>query len=70
MDPRMIISAIPWLRRAWRMLPPPLRMPLMLVAAGVGIYFAITGRDELKHAIEEMRAGAGEPIDQRQRGAA
>jgi len=61
MDPRLIVSAIPWLRRAWKMLPPPARLPVLLVAAGVGIYFAVTGRDELKHAIEELRTGGANP---------
>ncbi|GGI02629.1 hypothetical protein [Egicoccus halophilus] len=66
MDPRMLMSAIPWIRRAWRMLPPSLRLPVMLLAAAGGIYYAITGREELKHAIQEAREGlGGAPIDQR-----
>ena len=57
MDPKMIIAAIPWVRRGWRMLPVPLRLPVLGAAAAVGVFFAITGREELKHAIRELRDG-------------
>ena len=66
MDPKMIIAAVPWLRRAWRLLPMPLRLPVFAIAAAVGLFFAVTGREELKHAIREMREGGGaQTIDQR-----
>ncbi|MFA9444057.1 hypothetical protein [Egicoccus sp. AB-alg6-2] len=64
MDPRLLITAIPWVRRAWRMLPPPLRLPVLAVAAAVGGYYAITGREELMNAINEAR-GESTTIDQR-----
>ncbi|MEX1177442.1 MAG: hypothetical protein WEB09_03180 [Nitriliruptor sp.] len=46
MDPRAIIAALPWLRRLWRFLPGPLRVPLLLVAAGIGIVQFIQGRKD------------------------
>jgi len=65
-DPKMIIAAVPWLRRAWKLLPVPLRLPVFGVAAAVGIFYAVTGRDELRNAIREMREGdSANTIDQR-----
>lgn len=69
MDPKMIIAAIPWLRRGWKMLPVPLRLPVFGIAAAAGIFLAVTGRDELKHAIRELREG-GSPADVDQRSGA
>jgi hypothetical protein len=64
-DPRMLMTALPWLRRVWRLLPPPLRIPVLIVAAAVGIWYAITGREQLKEQFEEALAERG-IIDERQ----
>ncbi len=50
----MIIGALPWLRRAWRFLPPPLRIPVLLIAAVIGVVAAVTGRKD------KLRAKAAE----------
>lgn len=42
-----IISAVPWLRRVWKLMPGPLRIPVLVVAAAVGIWYAVTGRKQL-----------------------
>jgi hypothetical protein len=41
---KAIIASLPWLRRIWRWLPGPLRVPLLLVAAAIGIVQFIQGR--------------------------
>lgn len=41
---RTIIAATPWLRRAWRLTPGPLRIPLLLVALVVGARRLFGGR--------------------------
>lgn len=38
MNPQAIMSALPWLRRIWKMLPPPARVPVLLVAAAIGVW--------------------------------
>jgi hypothetical protein len=35
---QQIIAALPWLRRAWKFLPGPLRIPLLVIAAVVGLW--------------------------------
>lgn len=52
-----IFSALPWLRRAWQLLPPPLRVPVLLVAAGAGLWLAVTGRRELRERAAAARPG-------------
>lgn len=32
MDVKTLLAAAPWLRRAWRVVPGPLRIPLLLIA--------------------------------------
>jgi hypothetical protein len=54
-DPQAIIAALPMLRKLWRIVPPPLRIPLLLVAAAIGIYQFVVGRRE-----EQTRASTGE----------
>ena len=44
MNPQAIISALPWLRRLWKFLPPNLRVPVLLIAAAIGVWQFITGR--------------------------
>jgi hypothetical protein len=65
MDLGMIMSAMPWLRRIWKVLPPPLRIPILLVIAAVGVWYLITGREDLKQQVQEQLAERG-IIDERQ----
>lgn len=44
MSPRAIITSLPLLRRAWRWLPGPLRIPVLIVGAVVGLWYLVTGR--------------------------
>lgn len=46
MNPQAIIAALPWLRRLWRIVPPQFRVPLLLIAAVIGIVQFIQGRNE------------------------
>jgi hypothetical protein len=43
-NPQAILAAVPWLRRLWRITPPQLRVPLLLVVALIGIAQFISGR--------------------------
>jgi hypothetical protein len=43
-NPQAIIASLPWLRRLWRVTPPQLRVPLLLVAAAIGVWQFIQGR--------------------------
>jgi hypothetical protein len=43
-NPQAIIAALPWLRRLWRLTPPPLRVPLLLLVAVVGLVQFFQGR--------------------------
>ena len=42
---RAIVTSLPLLRRAWRVLPGPLRIPLLLIGAGIYVWSRMTGRD-------------------------
>ncbi len=63
MNVGMVLSALPWARRLWRTLPPPMRIPVLIVAAAVGLWYALWGRDQLhEHDVEDQAdAGAGAP---------
>jgi hypothetical protein len=65
MDPQMLLSALPWARRLWKVLPPPLRIPILIAIAGVGVWYLVTGREDLKRQVEEKLAERG-IVDQRQ----
>jgi hypothetical protein len=65
MDLGMIMSALPWLKRIWKVLPPPLRVPVLLVVAAVAVWYVITGREELKQQVQEQLVERG-IIDERQ----
>jgi hypothetical protein len=43
-NPRSIVLSLPLLRRVWRVLPGPLRLPVLLVGAVVGVWYLVTGR--------------------------
>ena len=44
MNPRAIVASFPVLRRVWRVLPGPLKLPVLLIGAIVGIWYLVTGR--------------------------
>jgi hypothetical protein len=41
---KAIIASLPMLRRAWKFLPGPLRVPVLVIAAIIGIVQFVTGR--------------------------
>jgi hypothetical protein len=43
-NPQAIMAAVPWLRRIWRLTPPQLRVPLLLIVALVGVIQFVLGR--------------------------
>lgn len=45
MNLRAIVSSFPLLRRAWRFLPGPLRIPVLLLGLGIYIWKRMTGGD-------------------------
>jgi hypothetical protein len=45
-NPQAIIAALPWLRRLWRIMPGPLRVPVLLIAAAIGVWQFIQGRKD------------------------
>lgn len=46
MNVRAIVSSIPLLRRAWRFLPGPLRIPVLAIGAGFYLWQRLTGGDD------------------------
>ena len=56
MNPRAIVASFPVLRRVWRVLPGPLKLPILLIGAIVGIWYLVTGRR--KQAEEGAENGA------------
>lgn len=46
MNVRAIIASVPLLRRAWRVLPGPLKGPVLLVGVAVGIWYLVSGRKD------------------------
>jgi hypothetical protein len=42
---RAIVTSLPLLRRAWRLLPGPFRIPVLVIGAGVYLWRRMTGRD-------------------------
>lgn len=46
MDVRAIVTSLPILRRAWRLLPGPLRLPLLVIGGGIYLWRRTTGRGE------------------------
>jgi hypothetical protein len=42
---RAIVTSLPLLRRAWRLLPGPLRIPVLLIGAGIYLWRRMTGRE-------------------------
>jgi hypothetical protein len=63
-NPQAIIAALPWLRRLWRVLPPPLRVPVLLIAAAIGVVQFLQGRkqDQAGGRTYDVSATAGGPV--------
>jgi hypothetical protein len=58
MNPQALLSAVPWARRLWKVMPPALRAPVLLVGAGVAVWYALEGREELKEQAQlEAQSG-------------
>ena len=57
MNPQALLSALPWVRRAWRMMPPALRAPALLVAAAAGAWYALESRQQLQQLQARDRRG-------------
>jgi hypothetical protein len=53
---RAIVSSIPLLRRAWRFLPGPLRIPVLVIGAGIWLWQRFRGGGA---ATAERGQGAG-----------
>lgn len=45
MNLRAIVSSIPLLRRAWRFLPGPLRIPVLVIGAAIYLWQRLSGGD-------------------------
>jgi hypothetical protein len=43
-NPQAIIAAVPWLRRLWKLTPPQMRVPLLVLVALVGVVQFVQGR--------------------------
>lgn len=44
MDLKTAIAATPWLRRAWKYTPGPLRVPILVIGAVYLAWYVATGR--------------------------
>lgn len=62
MDLTAIIAALPWLRKLWRWLPGPLRVPLLVAAAAIWLYRRVRGRDD-DGVADDGAQGDGPPGD-------
>jgi hypothetical protein len=66
MNPRAIIASLPLLRRVWRRLPGPLRVPVLVIAVIIGTWYVVTGRhkkasgeDTSPAELEEVTGSSG-----------
>lgn len=66
MNLRSIVASLPLLRKAWRRLPGPLRVPVLLIAAIIGTWYVATGRhkkasggDASPAQLEEVAGSSG-----------
>ena len=48
MDVSLAKVALPWVKRVWALLPPALRVPLLLAIAVGGVVLAVSSRGELR----------------------
>ncbi|MDX1658587.1 MAG: hypothetical protein R3343_07195 [Nitriliruptorales bacterium] len=57
MDVKKAIAALPWLRRAWRILPGPLRVPLLVIGALYWLWKRFRGEeDDIEPAPDDSEA--------------
>lgn len=52
--------ALPWARRAWALLPAPLRVPVLLAAAAGGVALAVMSREELRELRQRDQQAAAQ----------
>lgn len=50
MNVKQVIASLPWLRRMWRFLPGPLRVPLLVVGAVVWLWRRRAGSPDVPPA--------------------
>ncbi|MBW3619526.1 MAG: hypothetical protein KY461_04725 [Actinobacteria bacterium] len=50
MDIKTAIAATPMLRKGWRMVPGPLKLPVLLAGGAYAIYYVVSGKGEQKEA--------------------
>ena len=60
MDVKTAIAAVPWLRRAWRLLPGPLKLPILVIGALYALY-RWRRDDEPQPADSEAQAPVADP---------
>lgn len=58
-DLKTAIAATPWIRRGWRVVPAPLKLPLLAAGGVYLVYYYATG----KHREAEAEAAAQDDID-------
>ncbi len=56
MDVKTILAATPMIRKAWKFTPPALRVPLLVVGAGIAGWKYFTGDDEHPSVAEHTAA--------------
>ncbi len=44
MDVKTAIAATPWIRRGWKLLPGPLKLPLLAAGGLYLVYYHVTGK--------------------------
>ena len=45
MDVKTAIAATPWIRRGWKILPGPLKLPLLVAGGAYLVYYYASGKD-------------------------
>lgn len=50
MDIKTALAAAPWARRAWRVVPGPLKLPLLVAGGAYALYTMATGKEESAEA--------------------
>ena len=50
MDIKTAIAATPMLRKGWRMVPGPLKLPVLLAGAAYAVYYVVSGKGEQAEA--------------------
>lgn len=50
MDLKTAIAATPMLRKAWRVLPGPLKLPLLVAGGAYAVYYLVSGKGDQEEA--------------------